>query len=96
MSAKTASWLSAHGRLWYDDPWYRLAWIVWPQALGLLLFVSLWLNYPTAQTFIPWAKPVVEAPNPTPVTTPLNNPQAGIRVAAGAAADRRTRSVQGR
>jgi tetratricopeptide (TPR) repeat protein len=75
MSANTASWLSAHGRLWYDDPWYRLAWIVWPQALGLLLFVTLWLNYPLAQGLIPWAKPVVEAPKPAvPVAPTVNNP----------------------
>jgi len=74
MGANTASWLSAHARLWYDDPWYRLAWIVWPQALGLLLFVTMWLDYPATQTFIPWAKPVIEAPSPIPVTTPLNSP----------------------
>src|SRR5215470_4981817 len=74
MSANTASWLSAHGRLWYDDPWYRLAWIVWPQALGLLLFVALWLNYPLAQSIIPWAKPIVETPKPPPVAAPVNDP----------------------
>jgi lipoprotein NlpI len=74
MSANTASWLSTHGRLWYDDPWYRLAWIVWPQALGLLLFVSLWLNYPVAQGIIPWAKPIVEAPKAPPVAAPVNDP----------------------
>jgi len=27
-------WLAAHGKLWYDDRWYRFAWIVWPQALA--------------------------------------------------------------
>src|SRR5262249_12044401 len=70
MSVKTAPWLSAHGRLWYDDGWYRAAWIVWPQALGLLLFVTLWLNHPAGQGFIPWAKPVAEAPKPPPALAP--------------------------
>ena len=65
MSANAGSWLSAHGKLWYDDRWYRLAWIVWPQALGLLL-VTLWLYPPSAQGFIPWAKPVTEAPKNQP------------------------------
>ncbi len=62
MTAPTGSWLSAHGRLWYDDPWYRIAWIVWPQAIGLLLFVVLWLAPPGQRVAIPWAKPAVEAP----------------------------------
>ncbi len=44
--ASTGSWLSAHGKLWYDDHWYRLAWFTWPQAIGLLLFVVLWLTPP--------------------------------------------------
>jgi tetratricopeptide (TPR) repeat protein len=67
MSANAGSWLSAHGKLWYDDRWYRLAWIVWPQALGLLL-VTLWLYPPSAQGLIPWAKPVTEAPKNQPAT----------------------------
>jgi tetratricopeptide (TPR) repeat protein len=65
-SANTGSWLSAHGRLWYDDRWYRIAWIVWPQSIGLLLFVTLWLH-PAGQGFISWGKPAVETPqNPPP------------------------------
>jgi tetratricopeptide (TPR) repeat protein len=63
MSANTGSWLAAHGKLWYDDPWYRTAWIVWPQAVGL--FVSLWLFQPGGQSFIPWAKPILETPGNT-------------------------------
>ena len=74
MNAKTASWLSAHGRLWYGDRWYRLAWIVWPQALGLMLFVTLWIGHPAGQGFIPWAKPLLEAPKAPPAAAPLNNP----------------------
>ena len=27
MSANTGSWLSAHGKLWYDDRRYRIAYI---------------------------------------------------------------------
>ena len=51
-SAGPGSWLSAHGRLWYDDRWYRLAWIAWPQAIALFLFATLWLHQP-GQGFIP-------------------------------------------
>src|SRR5215475_11986703 len=82
MNANTP-WLAAHGRLWYDDKWYRVAWIIWPQAAGLLIFVVLWLNYPAAQGLIPWAKPVLEAsknpstivaPTPTPTQQPFYQP----------------------
>src|SRR6516164_8474535 len=69
-------WLAAHGRLWYDDRRYRIAWIIWPQAAGLLIFVVLWLNYPAAQGVIPWAKPVLEATqNPTTAVVPQPQPQ---------------------
>src|SRR6516164_3718014 len=70
MTANTP-WLAAHGRLWYDDRWYRIAWIIWPQAAGLLIFVVLWLNYPAAQGIIPWARPVLEASkNPNTIVMP--------------------------
>ncbi len=49
-------WLSAHGRLWYDDQWYLLAWLVWPQALIGALVVLFWASPPAAKN-IPWAKP---------------------------------------
>ena len=82
MSANTGSrpWLAAHGKLWYDDRWYRIAWIVWPQAIGLLLFVTLWLFHPAAQGFIPWGKSVAEkkdppAPAPAPAPAPPPKPQ---------------------
>jgi tetratricopeptide (TPR) repeat protein len=69
--SSSGSWLSAHGRLWYDDRWYRIAWIVWPQAIGLLLFVSLWLAPSGGPSFIPWAKPIVEAPKNPPAAPVL-------------------------
>jgi hypothetical protein len=52
-----SSWLSAHGKLWYDDKWYRLAWIVLPQALALLAMLWFWAT-PTASKNAQWAKPV--------------------------------------
>lgn len=76
MNANRASWLSAHGKLWYDDRWYRIAWILWPQALGLLLFVGLWLHHP-GQGAIPWARPVLEAkksPAPSPFKQQTTQP----------------------
>ncbi len=60
------SWLSAHGRLWYDDRWYRMAWIVWPQAIGLALFAGLWLAPASAPKPASWGKPVVERPADQP------------------------------
>jgi tetratricopeptide (TPR) repeat protein len=79
MSAKGAGsggWLAAHGRLWYDDRRYRLAWIVWPQAIGLLLFATLWLH-PSGQGSvhgsIPWARPV-ETAKPLPAVKPPTAP----------------------
>ena len=58
MSAKTASWLQDHGRLWYDDRWYRTAWIVWPQALVMLVFVLTWAQPGS----VPWGKPAEGVP----------------------------------
>jgi len=79
MSANSGSgsWLAAHGKLWYDDRWYRIAWIVWPQAVGLLLFVTLWLLHPVGQGFIPWGKPAAEKkeiPAPAPASAPKPQP----------------------
>jgi hypothetical protein len=79
MNTNTGSWLAAHGKLWYDDPWYRTAWMVWPQAVGLLVFVSVWLFQPGVPGFIPWAKPFVETPRD--VLTPVaKNPATGYRM----------------
>lgn len=58
MSARTASWLQDHGRLWYDDRWYRTAWIVWPQALAMLVFVLTWAQ----PASVPWGKPAETVP----------------------------------
>jgi tetratricopeptide (TPR) repeat protein len=69
----SGSWLAAHGKLWYDDRWYRIAWVVLPQAIGLLLFVALWLSHPASQGFIPWGKPVAEKKE-SPVALPKPQP----------------------
>ena len=77
-------WLAAHGRLWYDDRWYRIAWIIWPQAVGLLIFVVLWLNYPAAQGLVPWAKPILSAvPNSNPSLAPGTPTQPTIQQPQG-------------
>ena len=52
-----SSWLSAHGKLWYDDRYYRLAWIIWPQALAAVLMLFFWAMPPSVKN-VPWAKPV--------------------------------------
>jgi TPR repeat protein len=52
-----SSWLSAHGKLWYDDKWYRLSWIVFPQALALLAMLWFWATPPASKN-AQWAKPV--------------------------------------
>lgn len=57
MTANTSSWLTAHGKLWYDDRWYRIAWIVWPQALAVLVFMLLWAA-PSSGPPAQWAKPL--------------------------------------
>lgn len=57
MTANTSAWLTAHGKLWYDDKWYRIAWIVWPQALAALGFLLLWAG-PSSNQPAQWAKPL--------------------------------------
>jgi len=52
-----SNWLSAHGKLWYDDRYYRLAWIIWPQALAAVLMLFFWAM-PSSVRNVPWAKPV--------------------------------------
>ena len=52
-----SSWLGAHGKLWYDDRYYRLAWIIWPQALAAVLMLFFWAMPPSVKN-APWAKPV--------------------------------------
>jgi hypothetical protein len=55
-----SNWLSAHGKLWYDDRYYRLAWIIWPQALAAVLMLFFWAMPPSVRN-VPWAKPVDSA-----------------------------------
>ena len=50
-------WLAAHGKLWYDDKWYRRAWIIWPQAFAAVLVLWLWAM-PSSQNSAHWAKPI--------------------------------------
>jgi hypothetical protein len=57
MTALSSSWLAAHGKLWYDDKWYRLAWIVWPQALAAVIVMVFWAA-PSGNKTAEWAKPV--------------------------------------
>ncbi len=52
-----STWLAAHGRLWYDDKWYRLAWILWPQALAMTIVMLFWVTPPGGRK-AEWAKPV--------------------------------------
>jgi PQQ-dependent catabolism-associated CXXCW motif protein len=58
MNARTSSWLQDHGRLWYDDRWYRMAWIIWPQAIAMLVFLLAWAQPGS----IPWGKPAEGVP----------------------------------
>jgi|HubBroStandDraft_5_1064220.scaffolds.fasta_scaffold13185_3 TPR repeat protein len=52
-----SDWVAAHGRLWYDDKWYRLAWVLWPQAFAILLMLLLWAM-PSKPSELRWAKPL--------------------------------------
>ena len=52
-----SAWLAAHGKLWYDDKWYRYAWILWPQALAILLVLWFWAA-PSTGKHAQWAKPL--------------------------------------
>jgi hypothetical protein len=51
------SLIPAHGRLWYDDPWYRAAWLVLPQAAALVVVGWAWLSRPATIADVPGAKP---------------------------------------
>jgi tetratricopeptide (TPR) repeat protein len=101
MNTNTGSWLAAHGKLWYDDPWYRTAWMVWPQAVGLLVFVSVWLFQPGVPGFIPWAKPFVETPRDVltpvaknPATQPVNEKPADLSAECDSKEDEYQKIIQ--
>jgi TPR repeat protein len=57
MTPVYSAWLSAHGKLWYDDKWYRIGWMVWPQALAAVAVLWFWAM-PSASKNVPWARPV--------------------------------------
>ena len=52
-----SNWLSAHGKLWYDDRYYRLSWSICPQALAAVLMLFVWAM-PSSVRNVPWPKPV--------------------------------------
>jgi TPR repeat protein len=62
-----SAWLAAHGKLWYDDKWYRLAWIVWPQALAAIAVLWFWAM-PSKTTNAQWAKPLDAAARASQLT----------------------------
>lgn len=58
MSLINSPWVAAHGKLWYDDKPYRLAWIIWPQALAAALVLWFWFAPSATTTGSQWAKPM--------------------------------------
>ena len=63
MSAISAEALiGRHAALWQGDPWYRLAWLVWPQLASLLcagwVLIGASSSAPVHETATSWAKPV--------------------------------------
>jgi hypothetical protein len=56
MTPTDSVWLAAHGKLWYDEKWYRCAWIVWPQALAIVILLWFWVM-PSPKS-AKWATPV--------------------------------------
>ena len=52
-----SAWLAAHGKLWYDDKWYRFAWIAWPQALAVVVLLWFWAT-PSTSITAQWARPL--------------------------------------
>jgi tetratricopeptide (TPR) repeat protein len=65
------SWLRAHGKLWYNDKYYRAAWLIWPQALALLLIAWISWRAPDTPDTGPWARPLQE---PVPSSQVANKP----------------------
>lgn len=58
MNLNNSIWLAAHGKLWYDEKWYRAAWMVWPQALAAVLVLFFWVMPSSSISNAQWAKPV--------------------------------------
>ena len=70
------SLMPAHGKLWYDDPWYRASWLVLPQAVALLVVGWTWLVKPNAAGN-PATLPADQSqrqPAEKPQTPPVANP----------------------
>jgi hypothetical protein len=57
MISAYSPWLSAHGKLWYDDKWYRYAWIAWPQAFAAVIVLWFWAM-PSTGTSAQWGTPL--------------------------------------
>ena len=57
MISAYSPWLIAHGKLWYDDKWYRYAWIAWPQALAAVVVLWFWAMPSTGKN-AQWAAPL--------------------------------------
>jgi hypothetical protein len=57
MISAYSPWLSAHGKLWYDDKWYRCAWIAWPQALAAVVVLWFWAMPSTGEN-AQWGTPL--------------------------------------
>jgi hypothetical protein len=57
-SPMNSPWVAAHGKLWYDDKPYRLAWIIWPQALAAALVLWFWFAPSATTGSAQWAKPM--------------------------------------
>jgi TPR repeat protein len=73
MSALNSPWLAAHGKLWYDDKPYRIAWIVWPQALAAALVLWFWFAPSSAPSRAQWGKPMDHAARSQQLQTMRNN-----------------------
>jgi Domain of unknown function (DUF4189) len=58
MISAYSPWVAAHGKLWYDDKWYRIGWVVWPQALAAVLVLWFWLTPSTDNRTAQWAVPL--------------------------------------
>ena len=58
MISAYSPWLAAHGKLWYDDKWYRYAWVAWPQALAAVLVLWLWAMPSGNNKAAAWAVPL--------------------------------------
>ena len=77
MSMINSVWLAAHGKLWYDDKPYRIAWIVWPQALAAALVLWFWFAPSSAPTRGQWGRPMDYAARLQQLLTLRDNAKSG-------------------